>query len=198
MNQTQISVVVPAHNSEKYLEKCLKAILLSDYNNYELIVVSDASNDNTVEIAKKYADKVIELKKCHNRLQVRMIGFQACRGELIVNIDSDVEIKSDTLTKISTYFRNNYQIGAMTGILTKESDADNFFSSYKNLYMNFKFLKLPPKIKFLYGSIFVLTRSALAVALQKLSESTIQTATDESELSQILITAGIEMGLTAP
>ncbi len=55
-----ISVVIPAYNEENYIEACLKSLRNQKTNvPYEIVVCDNNSTDRTVEIAKKYADKVV-------------------------------------------------------------------------------------------------------------------------------------------
>ncbi len=49
-----ISVVVPVFNTERYLSQCLDSILSQTYKNLEVIVVNDASPDNSLSIIKRY------------------------------------------------------------------------------------------------------------------------------------------------
>jgi len=53
----ELSVVVRVYNSSGTLRKCLEAIRVSDFNDYELIVIDDASTDSSADIAREYADK---------------------------------------------------------------------------------------------------------------------------------------------
>ena len=145
----QLSVIVPAYNSEKSLKPCLEAVRNSAYKDYELIVVDCGSRDGTSFIAKKYADKVIVHHKNPGRLKVRYSGIMASSGEAIVNVDSDVIVKPDTFTKINDYLSEYQKTDAVTGSLSKEHPHADFFSQYKNLYMNYIFSKLPERVTFL-------------------------------------------------
>ena len=49
-----ISVIIPTYNSEKYILDCLNSIFNSTYTNYEVIIVDDCSNDNSLSILKEY------------------------------------------------------------------------------------------------------------------------------------------------
>ena len=63
-----ISVIVPAYNAEKYIEKCLKSVIGQTYRNIEIIVVDDGSKDLTKRIIEQHVKKVPRIKTmflCH-------------------------------------------------------------------------------------------------------------------------------------
>ena len=49
----KVSVILPARNEEKFIEKCLNSLVKQDYDNYEIIAINDSSNDSTGDIIKK-------------------------------------------------------------------------------------------------------------------------------------------------
>ena len=57
-NLPVISIIIPARNEELNIEKCLLSILDQNYPNYEVILVDDNSNDNTVQKSKEYTTKI--------------------------------------------------------------------------------------------------------------------------------------------
>ena len=156
-----VSIIVPAFNSENTLERCLKAIRESSYKDYEVIVVDDGSSDATHVIAEKYADKVIRLCDNSGRAYARSMGMKHAQGAIIVNIDSDVLIKHNSLSLINDYLSLHEDADAVTGLLSKECPFTNFSSQYKNLYMNYTFQRLPEKVTFLSGAIYAI-RSRVA------------------------------------
>lgn len=162
MSTPLVSIVVPVYNSEKTLEGCLGSILKQDYprDKYEIVVVDDGSTDGTYVIAEKLADRVIKHSGNLGLACARKSGMSIAKGEIIVNTDSDILVKSDTLSKIATYLMRHEEVSAVTGILSKEHPNRNFFSQYKNLYMNYIFNKLPERVTFLYGSIHALRKEA--------------------------------------
>jgi glycosyltransferase involved in cell wall biosynthesis len=97
----KISVIIPAHNEENYIEKTLKSLKSQTLskNEYEIIVCNDASSDKTGEIAKKYTKKVINLKKCDSISQVRNSGAKIAKGNLLLFIDADTTVNKDLLEK---------------------------------------------------------------------------------------------------
>jgi len=161
MKAPLMSIIVPTYNSQDYLEKCLKAIKKSIFTDYELIVVDTLSVDSTVSIAKKYADKVIQLDQRVFRSKARNIAANSSAGSIIIGIDSDIVVKKTALQRIVNHFSLHSNIDALTGLLSKEHPNNDFFSQYKNLYMNFIFKRLPDTITFLYGSIHAIRRRVL-------------------------------------
>jgi GT2 family glycosyltransferase len=114
----------------------------------------------------------------------RKAGLTSAKGEIVVNIDSDVVINPDTLEKIANYFETNKDINALTGLLSTDHPNENYFSQYKNLYMNYIFSRLPDRVSFIYGSIFAI-RKKLVKHYQSAA-----TITDDTEFGQQLAAEG--------
>lgn len=101
----KVSVIICAHNEEKYVGKCLSSVLnaLRDIGN-EIIFVADRCTDNSVEIAKKYGvTKLIEKtwKKWENSYAESLqSGYLQASGEHISIIDADVVVPSDFFEKL--------------------------------------------------------------------------------------------------
>lgn len=53
----KVSIILPARNEEKFIEKCLDSLIKQDYDNYEIVTINDSSNDSTGDIIKKYSKK---------------------------------------------------------------------------------------------------------------------------------------------
>ena len=99
MSELKISFIVPAYNTEKTLEKCLKSILKLRVKK-ELIVIDDESTDKTNEIAKKYADRTIRIK--HSGPAVaRNLGYRKANYDIVALIDSDVVLTDDWLKEVT-------------------------------------------------------------------------------------------------
>jgi glycosyltransferase involved in cell wall biosynthesis len=62
MERKRFSVIIPAYNVQNYVEKAINSVLEQDFKDYELIVVDDASTDNTADIVKKYENKYDNVK----------------------------------------------------------------------------------------------------------------------------------------
>lgn len=153
-----ISVVVTAHNSSAVLERCLGAVKGSLYHNYELVVVDDGSADGTADIAGRFTDKVITLDRPAGVNIARAAGYHKSRGDIVVNIDSDVVIAPDTLNRIVVFFKEHPDADALTGIISQKHPNKNFASQYKNFYMHYIFRHQPQRVTFLYGSIYAISK----------------------------------------
>lgn len=88
-----ISVIVPAYNAAKYIEKCLDSILAQTYRNIEIIVVDDGSVDETAAILEGYALKNKNIRVIHQKnggvTSARLRGIAEASGEWIGFVDSD-------------------------------------------------------------------------------------------------------------
>lgn len=84
----KFSIIIPAHNSAKFIKKALDSVKIQTFKDYELIVVCDACTDKTAEIARKYTDKVIKVDFA-NEGRTRNVGLDAAVGDWILWIDDD-------------------------------------------------------------------------------------------------------------
>jgi len=103
----EFSVIVPALNEETCIEACLKSILKQTLprNSYEIIVSDGASNDRTVEIARKYADRVV-VSEQRGIWWGRNLGAQFAKGRYLVFIDADTRIKEDYLDSVRIHLES--------------------------------------------------------------------------------------------
>ena len=121
-----ISVIVPTLNEEKYLESTLKSIRSQDYKGkYELIVADGKSKDKTVQIAKKYADKVIMVEK-RGISAGRNAGAKIAKGETLLFVDADTVLWFNVLTEFTKVFKKKGIVGATCPVIPMSSKAADF------------------------------------------------------------------------
>ena len=95
-----VSVVIPAHNEEIYLLACLESIRNQDYaGEYEVIVVDNASTDNTAQIARDWGAQVVYESK-RSPACARQKGAQVAKGKIIAFIDADTRAPAHWLSTI--------------------------------------------------------------------------------------------------
>jgi len=113
MKNPKISVIIPTHNSQEIIERCIHSITTQTYprENFEIIVVDDGSKDETIHIAKKAGTNEIILTEPCFQGKARNIGARSAKGEILAFIDSDCAAKENWLQTIDKEFKNNMAIG---------------------------------------------------------------------------------------
>ncbi|MBO4323887.1 MAG: glycosyltransferase [Lachnospiraceae bacterium] len=108
-----ISVVIPAHNEEAYIERCIRSVKRSDREfagTTEIVVVCNRCTDRTAEIAEACGAKVVYNEdRCIAK--VRNAGILAASGRIIVTIDADNRMTKGTLSEISELLASGKVIG---------------------------------------------------------------------------------------
>ena len=135
-----ISVVIPNYNGSKTIGKCLKAVLSSKYDSFEVIVVDDASSDSSVDIISKFPCRLIRLDKHAGASRTRNIGAEESSGEIIFFIDADCIVSEDTLSLVHEAI--TAQKGTVIGgSYTPLPYDSNFFSVFQSVFINYFELK---------------------------------------------------------
>lgn len=88
------SVIMPAYNSEKYIDEAIESVIRQTYKNWELIIVNDASTDDTEKIIKSYEEKdkrikLISLAENQGVANARNMAIQIAEGRYIAFLDAD-------------------------------------------------------------------------------------------------------------
>lgn len=110
MNNTLVSVIIPAYNVGLYIEKCVSSITSQTYENIEIIVVNDGSTDNTKELVERLVqtDKRIKLINRVNSgvSSSRNFGLEIAKGDWIIFVDGD-DYLSEDYVEYMLYVVNN-------------------------------------------------------------------------------------------
>ena len=111
--KTHISVIIPAHNEEKYIRRCIHSIKKADERfkgNTEIIVVCNRCTDRTAQIAKDNGARVL-FNEDRCIAKVRNAGIDAANGKIIVTIDADNRMTPGTLNEIYRLLKSGRYIG---------------------------------------------------------------------------------------
>ncbi len=111
-NYPLISVVVPAHNEEKLIGRCLEAIRNQDYINKEIIVVDNGSQDKTADVARTIADIVLD-EPSSGVAKARNKGANMAKGDIIVFIDADTFMPQGLLKNVYQAINSGYIAGSV-------------------------------------------------------------------------------------
>lgn len=102
MDDVLVSVIVPAYNTEQYIDEMIRCLLAQTYRNLQIIVVDDGSTDRTAEIIKSYADrdKRIEFYSQKNSgvSAARNKGLDYAKGKWVFFFDSDDTFKNNLIS----------------------------------------------------------------------------------------------------
>ena len=132
-----MTIIVPAYNEEPGIGRTLEALLETDYDNKEIIVVDDGSKDKTHFIASTYIKKAppgrlsIIRKENGGKASAINSALRFAKGEIIVIIDADSIVARDTLRELARQFKDK-DVGAIAGNV-KVLNRNNFWSKLQVL-----------------------------------------------------------------
>jgi len=109
--EQKIVIISPTYNSEKYINNCIESVVSQDYDNYEMIVIDDASTDNTYNIAKRWeSDKIKVIRNEENkgavRNQIESIRKYCKEDDIVMFLDGDDSFINDN--EILHFYNNLY------------------------------------------------------------------------------------------
>jgi O-antigen/teichoic acid export membrane protein/glycosyltransferase involved in cell wall biosynthesis len=110
-----VSVLMPVHNGERFIAQAIDSVLGQSYRNFELIIINDASTDNTAQILKQYENHP-KMRICHNPTQLGVspswnLALQHCQGQFIAKLDADDFYGPDQLESVVDFFRSHPETG---------------------------------------------------------------------------------------
>jgi len=140
-----LSVIVPAYNEEKNLEKCINSLIASDYPKkyMEIIIIDDGSKDRTFEIAKKLEKKYKGIvkaytKKNSGKADTMNFGIAKAKGEITATLDADTIVEKDAIKKLMSHFDNGADavtpvakvLNKNKNMLTKLQEIEYLFTAF--------------------------------------------------------------------
>lgn len=115
-----VSIIISYYNGAKYILPCIKSCLNSSFQDYEIIVINDASTDASARILTEFQKnnrlRIFHFKNNLGPSKVRNFGVKQSKGDIILFLDMDVEIDHKCLKELVKKFNQNKNIG---GILIK-------------------------------------------------------------------------------
>ncbi|MEK7165645.1 MAG: glycosyltransferase [Patescibacteria group bacterium] len=133
MKTPNISVIIPVHNGELFLYEALESLRTQSFQNFELIVINDASTDKTRTILDNYIQK--KMKKIHLKKRVGVAaalnyGLRYARGEYIARMDAD-DIAYKRRLEIQIRFLNTHPKVGVVGSWVELIDGKGKLKGYK-------------------------------------------------------------------
>ncbi len=146
MTKTDLSIVIVNYNTELYLVKCIESIYKSYFGLFEIIVVDNASQDNSIKvISERFPDvKIIANKLNAGFPAANNQAFKIADGKYILMLNPDTEITGDALYKLTHYLENNNDIALVSPKLLN-TDGSLQYSAWRF-----------PKIKYILAEMLYL------------------------------------------
>lgn len=136
----KLSICMIVRDEEKFLDNCLKSLKpLLDLNLAELIIVDTGSIDNTIEISKKYTEKVYFKEWNNNFSEARNYSISLAKGEYIFIMDADQEMERSEVNKLIELFTGNEYKKFNTYSLVYKNFTKEDLSEYTYFSLNLIF-----------------------------------------------------------
>lgn len=126
-----VSVIIPAHNAEATLQRCLESFTASSATPLETIVVCDDCSDRTSEIAQGFAGvRVIHNDRQRGAAYSRNVGAVAARGEIFFFVDADCVLQPNTIERGLKALATGEKV--IFGAYIPETSTPGFWTRFKN------------------------------------------------------------------
>jgi glycosyltransferase involved in cell wall biosynthesis len=158
------SIIIACHNAENYIKDTLNSVLNQTFRDFEIIIIDDASTDNSLSIIKSYSEKYSFIKYLSTGINMgaggaRNLGVQNCSGEWLSILDADDIFLSEKLQKqfnvLSLSNENIVLIGTASYNINNQgirTDTSTYPINSKQLKNNLiKRKKLPPHSSIVYN-----------------------------------------------
>jgi glycosyltransferase involved in cell wall biosynthesis len=137
MSPIRLSIVVPAFNSARDLRESLPALARSMSPADELLVVDDASIDDTAAVAAALGARVLALGRRSGPSAARNHGAQHAAGSVLLFVDADVVVRPGVVARVRDTFEKEPTVAAVFGSYDATPRAPGLVSKYRNLLHHF-------------------------------------------------------------
>jgi len=127
------SVIIPVHDAQATLRACLASVFASRGVSFEVLVVDDASTDDSRAIALQFPGRVLALRSNVWAANCRNLGARHAIGEILVFVDADEVMPPDALARFVAVLREHPEVDAVVGSYGADTPMPGFFSKFKNL-----------------------------------------------------------------
>ncbi|MEK6672465.1 MAG: glycosyltransferase family 2 protein [Nitrospirota bacterium] len=132
-----ISVIIPNYNGASTIKECLDSVFSSSHDNFEVIVVDDCSEDNSVEVISRYPCRLVRLEKLSGAAYARNAGAYHSRGEALFFTDADCLVMENTLANAAKTISDMEDPVIIGGTYTIVPADNHFFSRFQSVFINY-------------------------------------------------------------
>ena len=149
-----VSVIIPVRNRPAEISECLESLLAVDYPQelLEIIVVDDASTDNTPQVVSLYPVRLISLRENRGASHCRNLAGRQARGDLLAFIDSDCIASPEWLRQLVPAFKDDAvsAVGGLVDSYYEEKSLDKYEKVKSSLIIGTWFKRSEKKDRFFY------------------------------------------------
>jgi cellulose synthase/poly-beta-1,6-N-acetylglucosamine synthase-like glycosyltransferase len=117
--ETFVSVLIPAYNEERVIERSVSQVLASENVRLEVIVIDDGSKDGTSQVVEKAfaGDARVRLLKLENGGKARALnqGLAIANTDIVIALDADTQFEPGTIARLARWFADNEKLAAVAG-----------------------------------------------------------------------------------
>ncbi len=110
-----VSIIVPAHNEERYIEGTIKSLLGEAYPKKEIIIIDDGSTDKTADIAKRFPVRLLHTNH-EGKSAALNKGLRHAKYDVILMLDADSALEKNSLREIVRPLKDK-KVGGATGVI---------------------------------------------------------------------------------
>jgi glycosyltransferase involved in cell wall biosynthesis len=138
-----VSIVTPSYNQDRYIEKTIQSVLSQDYSQIEYMIVDGGSTDSTLNVIKKYEDRLAWWVSEKDKGQTDAInkGFVRARGDILAWINSDDTYEPGAVTAAVNYMQLHPEVGMVYGDCSYIDEAGTVIGKFSASQTNYKLLR---------------------------------------------------------
>jgi GT2 family glycosyltransferase len=133
----RVSIIVPVYQNSQELSECIAALKRSALSDTEIIVVDDASTDDSLSVATRMGVRALQLTKNSGPAAARNYGASQAQGDILFFVDADVVVAPTAVTRVVSAFQKHTGVAAVFGSYDAQPRAKGTVSQYRNLLHHF-------------------------------------------------------------
>lgn len=153
-----VSVIIPNYNGAATIEGCLAAAFASRCSNFEVIVVDDGSQDDSLERIRHYPCRLVRLPRRAGAAAARNAGARASRGDVLFFTDADCLLQPDALARAMATLHGATDL-AVGGTYTVASGLPRFFDRFQSVFVHHFETRHAPRADYLATHALALAAS---------------------------------------
>lgn len=160
--ESLVSVIIPNRNGVDTIGICLAAAQASHYGNFEIIVVDDGSEDNSIEVIERHPCKLVRLEQHRGAAQARNAGASHSRGQILFFTDADCLLQPDTLLLAAQTLALEGPNAVVGGTYTPAPYDRRFFSRFQSIFINYFETRHAPAADYIATHAFAMDASVFS------------------------------------